>query len=75
MAMFSAIAEDERHRIIKRTHEGRKVSQARGLKMGCREKLNEKQKAEARRRLAGGELPRELADIFGVSRATIARLR
>src|SRR5271154_421190 len=27
MALFSAMAEDERNRIIKRTHEGRKVSQ------------------------------------------------
>jgi DNA invertase Pin-like site-specific DNA recombinase len=34
MAMFSAMAEDERGRIIKRTHEGRKISQARGVKMG-----------------------------------------
>jgi DNA invertase Pin-like site-specific DNA recombinase len=48
MAMFSALAEDERGRIIKRTHEGRKVSQARDVRMGRKEKLNEKQKAEAR---------------------------
>jgi|UPI0007842C58 DNA invertase Pin-like site-specific DNA recombinase len=75
MAMFSAMAEDERGRIIKRTHEGRKLSQARGVKMGRKEKLNEKQKAEARKRLAAGEVPNDLAPLYGVSRATIARLR
>jgi DNA invertase Pin-like site-specific DNA recombinase len=75
MAMFSAMAEDERGRIIKRTHEGRKLAQGRGVKMGRKEKLNELQKAEARRRLTAGEIPAELAPLYGVSRATIARLR
>jgi DNA invertase Pin-like site-specific DNA recombinase len=75
MALFSAMAEDERNRIIKRTHEGRKVSQARGVKMGRKEKLNDKQKAEARQRLANGEVPSDLAPLYGVSRPTIARLR
>jgi DNA invertase Pin-like site-specific DNA recombinase len=75
MALFSAMAEDERNRIVKRTHEGRKVSQARGVKMGRKEKLNDKQKAEARQRLANGEFPSDLAPLYGVSRPTIARLR
>jgi len=75
MAMFSAMAEDERSRILQRTHEGRKISQARGVKMGRKPKLNEKQKAEARKRLAAGEVPNDLAPSYGVSRATIARLR
>jgi DNA invertase Pin-like site-specific DNA recombinase len=75
MAMFSALAEDERGRIIERTHEGRKVSQARDVRMGRKEKLNEKQKAEAWQRLAAGEVPNDLAPLYGVSRATIARLR
>jgi transposase len=43
--------------------------------MGRKPQLNEKQKAEARQRLIQGEVPRELALIFGVSRSTIARLR
>ena len=60
MAMFSAMAEDERARIIKRTHEGRKIAQGRGVKMGRKEKLNEKQKA-AHKRLAAGEVPNDLA--------------
>jgi DNA invertase Pin-like site-specific DNA recombinase len=74
MAMFFAMAEDERARIIKRTHEGRKIAQGRGVKMGRKEKLNEKQKA-AHKRLAAGEVPNDLAPLYGVSRATIARLR
>ena len=72
---WHSLAEDERNRIIKRTHEGRKVSQSRGVKMGRKEKLNELQKSEARRRLAAGELPVDLAPLYGVSRPTIARLR
>lgn len=51
------------------------MSQARGVKMGRKEKLNEKQKAEARKRLVAGEVPNDLAPLYGVSRATIARLR
>jgi hypothetical protein len=38
-------------------------------------KLNELQRIEARRRLAAGELPVNLAPLYGVSRPTIARLR
>jgi DNA invertase Pin-like site-specific DNA recombinase len=34
MAMMSAMAEDERLRIIKRTHEGRKIAQGKGVRMG-----------------------------------------
>src|SRR5580692_1768869 len=33
MAMLSALAEDERLRIVKRTHEGRQIAQAKGAKM------------------------------------------
>ena len=39
MAMMSAMAEDERLRIIKRTHEGRKIAQAKGVRMGRKPKL------------------------------------
>jgi DNA invertase Pin-like site-specific DNA recombinase len=34
MAMMSAMAEDERLRIIKRTHEGRQIARAKGVRMG-----------------------------------------
>ncbi len=74
MAMLSALAEDERLRIIKRTHEGRQVAREKGVKMGRKPKLNPHQVKEARQRLAKGEKTRELAKIYAVSHSTIARL-
>ena len=73
LAMFSALAEDDRNRIIKRTHEGRKLAIERGKKMGRKSKLNPKQVAEVRERLANGEKMRDLGDSYGVSRSTISR--
>ena len=54
MAMMSAMAEDERLQIIKRTHEGRQVARAKGVKMGRKLKLTPHQ-IGARQRLAKGE--------------------
>src|ERR1700684_3575239 len=54
MAMMSAMAEDERLRIIRRTHEGRQIARAKGVKMGRKPKLNLHQIKEARQRLAKG---------------------
>ena len=48
MAMLSAMAEDERLRIIKRTHEGRQIARAKGVRMGRKPKLNPDQIKEAR---------------------------
>ena len=74
MAMFSAMAEDERQRIVKRTHEGRQVARAKGVRMGRRPKLNPHQITEARQRLAKGEATRDLARLYAVSVSTISRL-
>ena len=74
MAMFSAMAEDERQRIVKRTHEGRQIARAKGVKMGRRPKLNPHQITEARQRLAKGEATRDLARLYAVSVSTISRL-
>ena len=74
MAMMSAMAEDERLRIIKRTHEGRKIAQAKGVRMGRKPILTPHQKKEARRRIAKGETTRDLAKSYGVSVSTISRL-
>jgi len=74
MAMMSAMAEDERLRIIKRTHEGRKIAQAKGVRMGRKPLLTPHQQAEARRRIAKGEATRDLAKSYGVSVSTIGRL-
>ncbi len=74
MAMMSAMAEDERLRIIKRTHEGRKIAQAKGVRMGRKPKLTPRQKDEVRQRIAAGESTRDLAKSYGVSVSTIGRL-
>jgi DNA invertase Pin-like site-specific DNA recombinase len=74
MAMMSAMAEDERLRIIKRTHEGRQIARANGVKMGRKPILTPYQIKEARQRIAKGERTREVAKIFNVSISTIARL-
>jgi DNA invertase Pin-like site-specific DNA recombinase len=74
MAMMSALAEDERERIIKRTHEGRRIARDAGVKMGRKPKLTPHQTKEARQRLHDGEKPREIAKTYDVSRSTIARL-
>jgi DNA invertase Pin-like site-specific DNA recombinase len=61
-------------RIIKRTHEGRRIAQARGVRMGRKPKLTPHQQEEARQRLAKGEPTRDLAKSYGVSVSTISRL-
>jgi DNA invertase Pin-like site-specific DNA recombinase len=73
MAFISAMAEDERLRIIKRTSEGRVLAIAKGKKMGRKASLNEAQRTEIRRRRADGDDPAHLAHLFGVSRATVYR--
>lgn len=74
MAMMSALAEDERQRIIKRTHEGRQIARAKGVKMGRKPILTAHQMKEARQRLAKGEKTRDLAKSYRVSVSTISRL-
>ena len=74
MAMMSAMAEDERLRIIKRTHEGRQIARAKGVRMVRKPKLTPHQIKEARQRLAKGEPTRALAKSYGVSVSTISRL-
>ena len=69
-----SLAEDERQRIIKRSHEGRQIARAKGVKMGRKPKLNAHQIEEARQRLANGEKTRDLAKSYGVSISTISRL-
>ncbi len=64
----------ERLRIIKRTHEGRKIAQAKGVRMGRKPKLTPHLMTEARKRLAKGEPTRDLAKSYGVSVSTISRL-
>jgi DNA invertase Pin-like site-specific DNA recombinase len=64
----------ERLRIIKRTHEGRQIARAKGVRMGRKPKLTPHQIKEAWQRLAKGERTRDLAKSYGVSVSTISRL-
>jgi DNA invertase Pin-like site-specific DNA recombinase len=76
LAMFSAMAERERERIIKRTHEGRRLARERGIKMGRKPKLTTHQRQQALKRLAAGdETTRQIARDYAVHHSTIARLR
>ena len=75
IAFLSALAEDERQRIVKRANDDRKAARAQGAKFGRKPKLNEHQRKEAVRRLASGESTRAVARTFAVHDATVARLR
>ena len=74
LAMFSAMAERERSRIIERTKEGRRLAIRNGVKMGPPFKLTPHQRELAVRRMAAGESTRQIARDFNVSHNTIARL-
>ena len=74
MAMMSAMAEDERLRIIKRTHEGRQIARAKGVRMGRKPKLTPHQQRETQKRIAEGETQHSVARSYNVSPATISRL-
>jgi DNA invertase Pin-like site-specific DNA recombinase len=74
IAFLSALAEDERQRILKRANEGRLAARKRGVRMGRRPKLSDHQQMEAKKRLAAGDTCRAVARTFGVHHATISRL-
>ena len=75
LAFLSALAEDERERIIGRANEGRAAAAARGVKFGPKPKLTEHQQSLARERLASGDSCRAIAKDMGVAHTTISRLR
>ena len=74
IALFSAMAEDERHRIVARANAGRKVARAKGVRFGRKPTLNEHQQKEARRRLDAGDSARAIARDFDVHHATVLRV-
>ncbi len=75
IAFLSALAEDERGRIVKRANDGRAAAKARGAKFGRKPKLNAHQRREALKRLEGGESARAIGRTFDVHHATISRIR
>jgi DNA invertase Pin-like site-specific DNA recombinase len=74
-AFLSALAQDERERIVKRAQDGRKAAKARGVQFGRKPKLTQHQQTEGRRRLANGESARSIARDFNCHHAIVARLR
>ena len=75
IALLSAMAEDERQRIVKRARDGLDAARERGAKFGRKPKLTAHQQQEALRRLAAGESARALGRSYEVHHATISRLR
>jgi DNA invertase Pin-like site-specific DNA recombinase len=75
LAFLSALAEDERERILKRANEGRKAAKAAGAKFGRPRKLNGTQQARARELLQQGAKLRDVALETNVHHSTISRLR
>lgn len=74
IVFLSAMAEDERHRIVKRANDGRRAAKAKGVRFGRKPKLTAHQRAEARKRLDAGESFRSIARSMAVHHATIAKL-
>jgi DNA invertase Pin-like site-specific DNA recombinase len=75
LALLSGLAEEERHRILKRANEGRTAARARGVRMGRPLMLTPHQQEEALDRLAKGESCRSVARSFNVSHSTVSRLQ
>src|SRR5262249_51929099 len=75
IAFLSAMAEDERQRIVKRANDGRKFARANGVQFGRMPKLSAHQHTEALRRLDAGESCRSIAKTMGVHYQTISKLR
>ena len=75
IAFLSALAEDERGRIVKRANDGRAAAKARGAVFGRKPKLNAHQQSEALKRLDLGESARTIGKTYNVHHATISRLR
>jgi len=74
LTVLGGLAEYERHLILSRTAEGRTRAQANGVRFGRKPILTSYQRAEALRRRAAGETLTSIAQLFGVSNTTIARL-
>lgn len=74
LAFMSALAEDERLRIVNRAAEGREIARSKNVKFGRKPILSTKQQQVVRDRLANGESCRQIAKDFRVSPATISRL-
>jgi DNA invertase Pin-like site-specific DNA recombinase len=75
LAFLSALAEDERERIVRRASEGRTVARQKGVKLGRKPKLTGHQRIKARTDLANGKSCRAVAQDLNVHHSTVSRLR
>ena len=71
--MVGILAELEKSLIQERTQAGRAAAKARGVRMGRKPILTAAQVAHARKLVAQGERPAEVAKLLGVSRRTVYR--
>jgi DNA invertase Pin-like site-specific DNA recombinase len=69
--LMGAIAQFERDLTRERTAAGMRSARGRGVQIGAKPKLNEKQKAQAKKMLLGDATVVEVAKRFGVSTSTI----
>ncbi|CTQ58136.1 recombinase family protein [Roseibium album] len=73
-SVMAAAAQYERRMISKRTKEGLEAAVKRGVKLGRKRKLSDKQVRQAREKLqSGGWTRSEVAALFGVHPRTLAR--
>lgn len=75
LVFLSALAEDERERIVKRAADGRAAARKKGVTLGRKPKLTEPQALRARSDLAAGRSCRSIAQDLNVHHSTISRLR
>lgn len=71
--LLASIDEFQRELIIEGTREGLDAARARGRIGGAKAKLNQAQAVEVRKLFAEGRRPREIMELFGISRATLYR--
>jgi len=74
MQMLGAFAEFERAMVRERTRAGLDSAREQGRVGGRRSKFNDQQRAEIIEMLEAGRKPADVARLFSVHRATIARL-
>ena len=75
LAVLGGLAEFERELIKARTGEGRERAKAKGVRFGRPLKLSPHQRREALERLNAGDSVVDVANTYGVDRATLYRLQ
>lgn len=71
IAMLSSVAQMERDLIIERTNAGLELAKSRGVRLGRKPKLNDKQKSEIFEKYSNGQTKSSLSREYMVSRATV----